>query len=135
MILSKPLRKNTARRSAFTLLEVLVVVAILVILAGTAVIYIPQYIEDSKIKKAQLECEAWEKAVNTYYLNQNSYPSSLQDPVVQSYIEDGANKVKDPWNGMYQVTEQTDSNGNQIPVVFTKHPKTGQRITKRGLNT
>jgi general secretion pathway protein G len=132
MILAKRLRKNASRRSAFTLLEVLVVVAILVILAGTAVIYIPQYLEDSKISKAQLECDAWEKAVSTYYTkNQGNYPTSL--PEVKGYIEDGQSKLIDPWGQQYQLGETASADGSQqVAYVYTKYPK-GGTITKKGL--
>ncbi len=137
MILPKTVRKVAARRSAFTLLEVLVVVAILVILAGTAVVFIPQYLEDSKVSKAQLECKAWEDAVNKYYMQNgaNGFPSSLQDQNVMQNIQDGQTKIKDPWGNMYQLEIDTDPTTQlQTPLVYTKHAKYG-RITRRGPNT
>ena len=47
-------RNRVTRRAAFTLLEVLVVVAILVILAGVGVVATTRYLEDARKSRAQL---------------------------------------------------------------------------------
>ena len=49
-------RNRATRRAAFTLLEILVVVAIVVILAGVGVVATTTYLENAKKSKAQLGC-------------------------------------------------------------------------------
>ena len=47
--------KSAARRSAFTLMEMLVVVAILVVLAGAAVPIYMRYLNEAKKDRARIE--------------------------------------------------------------------------------
>jgi len=75
-------RNRVSRRAAFTLLEVLVVVAILVILAGVGVVATTRYLEDARKSKAQLGCNGLATAVESYYANPqsgNQYPTQLQE--------------------------------------------------------
>ena len=66
MILATPsqtVRQRASRRAAFTLLEVLVVVAILVILAGVGVAATTRYLEDARKSKAQTSCKGIADAI------------------------------------------------------------------------
>ena len=55
-------RRKAARRAAFTLLEVLIVVAILVILASAASISLFRYLEDAKVGRAKTDMRVIEQA-------------------------------------------------------------------------
>lgn len=131
-------RRNV--RSAFTLLEVLVVVAILVILAGISSIYVFRYLEDAKRDKATLEARALEKAVRGYYTrhNDSSPPDNLMvlmgDPSrgEAPMIEGGQAALMGPWGQPYQLVWIQDQAGAMIPKVFTidnqgaQHPDPNQ---------
>src|SRR5262249_59626620 len=65
-------------RTAFTLLEVLVVVAIIVMLAGVGGYYLLQRYDDAKVSRAKIDCETLSGWVETYKLNNNDYPQSIE---------------------------------------------------------
>ena len=64
------------RRSAFTLLEVMIVVAILVMLAAFAVPNLLGMQDEAKKKAAKVQVKAFESAVKMYKLKVGDYPSS-----------------------------------------------------------
>jgi prepilin-type N-terminal cleavage/methylation domain-containing protein len=128
MILQK-LERRAGRRAAFTLMEVLVVAVILVIMAGTASIFIFRYIEDAKKDRAQMDCIALKKAMETAATDAikrgREQPQSLQDGL--PWIEGGQSALMDPWNKPYQF-QWMDVNGKTQAVVSTTDPD-GQPIT------
>jgi general secretion pathway protein G len=93
-------------RGGFTLMEVLVVVAIIVLLAAVAVPMVTGRLEDARRSRALLDCKAWTTAAESYYIKYGSYPANLEtlcqrgpngeDP----YME--AKNLTDPWNRQYQ---------------------------------
>lgn len=121
----QPGNRSVARRSAFTLLEVLVVVAIILVLASVATVAVLNIQEDNKVDMARLNAITLEKAVKMYMVKHPDagQPQNLQD--VLPYIENSdASKLIDPWNNPYQLG--TNEAGN--PYVFTTNPKTGEVI-------
>ena|SRR5271165_3048344 len=114
-------------RSAFTLLEVLVVVAIIVMLAGVGGFYLLQRYEDSKVSRAKIDCEALSSAVEQFKLNNDRYPNSIQE-LTQTQQNGMAafvppDKVKDPWGKDYQIDPNGQHNGGLKADVFTTTPK------------
>src|SRR5262245_38278597 len=112
---TQPLKR---RREAFTLMEVLVVVAILVVLAGIGVMVF-RYLEDSKEKIAYVGVTNIEKAVEAFKLNYHEYPDNLAilaeaTDGKPAYLEEKA--LYDPWNRPYQYEPGT------------RHPKTGKPL-------
>jgi general secretion pathway protein G len=125
---SRTLRKT---RTAFTLLEVLVVVAIIVMLAGVGGYYLLQRYEDSKISRAKIDCESLSAQVEIYHTNNGSYPNSMQQltqtqPNGMSALVP-PDKVKDPWGKEYRIDGAGQHNGGLKADVFTTTPK-GQTI-------
>jgi len=120
-----PLRRRAVRRAGFTLLEVLVVVAILVILAGVASIGVFQYLEKAKVGRAKNDMLTIKKAYETFYTQNLRWP---QDPSeVYSLIEQGQQAFQSPWPGViYQVQlqdiPQQDGTVSERPVVTCNPP-------------
>jgi general secretion pathway protein G len=115
----KALRAN---RSAFTLLEVLVVVAIIVMLAGVGSALLYSRYEESKVSRAKIDCKKLAQAVDIYKTNNDSPPSSIQQ-LTQAQPNGGdplatPTEVVDPWGKPYQL----DASGMQTKV-FTTTPK------------
>ncbi|WP_439623661.1 prepilin-type N-terminal cleavage/methylation domain-containing protein [Gemmata sp.] len=112
-------RRSAMRRAGFTLLEVLVVVAILVILAGVASISVFRYLEDAKVGRAKNDMLAIKKSYETFYTQQSRWP---QDPSeVTPLLEQGAEAFQSPWPGVtYQATveEVPQSDGTSIQRVY-----------------
>jgi type II secretory pathway pseudopilin PulG len=105
------------------LLEVLVVVAIIVMLAGVGSYYVFQRYEEAKVGLAKSRCKKLAEAVTTYRVNNNdAWPGSVQD-LTQTQPNGGSplatpDEVLDPWNKPYQI----DTSGEGARV-FTTTPK------------
>ena len=116
--------RSVTRRAAFTLLEVLVVVAILVILAGAASIAIFRYMEDAKVGRAKNDMRIIEQAYKKYYMEHGSWPQAISEVAPQ--IEQGQAGLLDPWGQPYSVSiaqvQQTDGEYIQRPVVNCQPP-------------
>ena len=72
--------KGAARRSAFTLMEMLVVVAILVVLAGAAVPIYMRYLNEAKKDRARIDVKTLTEIVESYRIKYNDYPATLAVP-------------------------------------------------------
>ena len=68
-------RAASAVRAGFTLMEMMVVVAILVVLVGVAVPIYIRYLDDSKKSAARASVENLAKTVELYYTKNGQWPS------------------------------------------------------------
>lgn len=124
----QPRNRSVARRSAFTLLEVLVVVAIILVLASVATVAVLQIQKENKVDAAKMNAINLEKALKTYTLkNDGNPPQSIQD--ILRYVDGGdPNKLVDPWGQQYQIGQQDTGTGTMNYYVFTTNPETGEQI-------
>ena len=95
------LRQN---QRGMTLLEIMIVIAILGLLATVVVQNLVGNLENSKIRTAQLKINGIGNAVNNYFATVGEYPNSLNDLVNPP---DGLNSFlkgvpKDPWGHPFQ---------------------------------
>jgi len=115
-------------RDAFTLVEVLVVVAILVILAGAATVGIMKYLDDAKIDRTRMDAKAIHTAVKAYYTkNDQNWPSpdlsELVNPSLgRSYLEGGQASLVSPFQTPFQFSLVSNSNGEEEPFVYCQGP-------------
>jgi general secretion pathway protein G len=139
IVTTRPLATSSAsrstRRAAFTLLEVLVVVAILVILAGAASISVFSYLQGAKVDAARNTITMLESQCKGYSAkNGGTPPNSLQDLVAPvdgtpPMVEGGLNALLDPWGNQYQYDpSNVDAYGQPDPIVSTLNPQNGQQI-------
>ena len=69
-------KKRTANRKGFTLVELLVVVAIIGILAAIAVPRFTDASNSAKVAKIQADLRTIDSAIAIYYAKNNAYPSA-----------------------------------------------------------
>jgi general secretion pathway protein G len=117
-------RRKATRRAAFTLLEVLIVVAILVILASAASISLFRYLEDAKVGRAQNDMRVISGAYQKYYMEKQEWPTSIAQ--VAPYLEQGNDGLLDPWKQPYQAQIVTvmaeDGTSKERPQIMCQPP-------------
>lgn len=95
---------RAAARAGFTLMEVMVVVAILVILAGTASVYFMRARDDALMDRAKIGVQTLNTAAGLYQIKFNDYPPALLQLVnppdgSKPYVE--MSDLLDPWGREY----------------------------------
>lgn len=124
--------KRADRRAAFTLMEVLVVVAILVVLAGVGGVIFLRSQEDAYRKVAQVQVKELTSACQSYAVNHGGeLPETLAELTQptdggRAYLE--AKVLTDPWGRPYQYQRESQYPTNQSagkPDIWSTGP-TGQ---------
>ena len=98
MIVTRNVRVRS--RAAFTLMEVMVAAAILVVLASVAGVAVFSYLETAKVDAARAGTKIIERAVVTYNLSSGSYPDTLEallQPVAGKPALLEEKDLFDPW--------------------------------------
>ena len=94
-----------AARRGFTLVELLVVVAILGILGTIAIQNVTGHIAKTRITAAEAGVRALQEACTTYYIQHKKLPTSLEqlvegdDPI----LEGGDGALYEPWDTKYEL--------------------------------
>ena len=121
---------SVARRSrlrpAFTLVEVLVVMVILVIIAGAATFAVFGNLEKAKVQEAKIKAQKIEQAALTYYTLNNEYPTDPTQLINAGpdgsapLLVGGQPAILDPWGQQFQMQITTDTfNSTRVIVVST----------------
>jgi general secretion pathway protein G len=124
--------RNRARRAAFTLMEMMVVVAIIVALAGASIYYMAGQIDEGYKARVQANVKQLSDVMTQYKAqHQGSWPTSLQDLLVKDpntgigpYIKNQED-LMDPWGNQYQFDPNGGRNQGIQPDVWTSHPTFG----------
>lgn len=109
-------RKRRNSRGGFTLIELMIVVAILGLLAYVLVPRIMERPEEARRIRAQVDIKTIESALKLYKVDNGAYPTTEQglaslirkpdqDPIPKNWREGGyleGNAVKDPWGNPFE---------------------------------
>ena len=126
----KPRTAIRRRNKGFTLLEVLLVMAILIILMSMVGGAYFTYFANSQEDAARLQMSSIEQAVKAYYMKVGQRPQQLQDLIQPPsgmsqqkwkgpYLE-GGQVPKDPWGNDFQLSYGGDANNTRTLVVVLK---------------
>ena len=110
------------KRAGFTLTEMLVVVAIIVVLAGIAVPITMGVLDNAKKDAARANVHTIVNAVTAYYLHFSTYPQDLE--TVRGWTGSGLKEevLTDPWGGRYQYSQGNSHGGEDAFEVWTTAP-------------
>lgn len=131
LIRNQPQRK----RAGFTLMEIIVVVAIILILAGAGALIIPSFLADANIKRAHMDVKTIEKAVIAYKINNSGQePPDLltltkRQPNGQAASLD-ASMLTDPWGNAYVYEPGTKHQDTDIPLIYSNGPPNQQMVIR-----
>jgi general secretion pathway protein G len=102
---------STRRRRGFTLIEILLVLAILLMLATVAIVALSGTREGAKIDTTRLLIQEVENALETYNMHMSRYPTEeeggLNALLTKPAFED--EKLAERWRGPYLKSEPRDS--------------------------
>ena len=121
-------RASRDTQKGMTLLEIMIVVAILGLLATVVVTNLMGTFDNAKIGTTQSKIASVEQAVQLYYTQVSEYPDSLKDLMnppggFRPYVK---SMPKDSWNNELIFKR---SSGDKLFVIYSKGPD-GQKGTK-----
>jgi general secretion pathway protein G len=111
------------------LVEVLIVVAILVVLAGVGGLTLMKFLEESKEKTAQVNIQTLEKAAKIYQTNNGGEPPPSLAVLAQPGADGGlpylenSDVLYDPWNSPFQYDPNGSRNNGIKPDIWTVSPR------------
>ena len=124
-------KRRDARRG-FTLMELLVVVAIIVMLAGLGTWSYMRYLEGARESKAKLDITHIGQAVEAYKVDDGNYPDSLQvltQPTGDKPAALEAKDLVDPWGQQYVYEPANVNPATFKPKIYSSHTTGGQPIS------
>ena len=116
------LRNRRQRRGGFTLMEVLLALAILVILGSVTVMSLSGVFFDAKNKAARSKIDSMKSSIMDYYISEGMYPQSIQQmtEISQKTGRRYIDKVElDPWGRDYLYQPPEGSNPNDTYKYWT----------------
>lgn len=98
--LARPADRANEREAGFTLVEMLVVIAIIGLVVGLVGPRVLNYLSESKVKTAKIQMESFSAALDLYYLDNGAYPDANQG--LTALVERPPSAPA--WNGPYLKT-------------------------------
>jgi general secretion pathway protein G len=118
--------ERAVRRQGFTLMEVLIVVAIIVMLAGLGGYYLMQQYSGAQISTAKIKVANVSKLAETFRLNNGRFPQSLEE--LEQQQPNGfaplaaRDDLTDPWGQPLGYDQAGSRNNGLKPDVWANGP-------------
>jgi general secretion pathway protein G len=112
-------------RGGFTLMEMMVVVAIIVLLAAMAAPLVMGRMDQAKMDRARVDCKVIAQQADMYKLRYGDYPQNI-DQLTQPGTDGTSAFIEqryliDPWGQKYQYSPQPTHNSVGKAEVWTVH--------------
>ena len=144
----KPVRKMQTGTKGFTLVELVIVMAVIAVILSVVIPNLRGMQNESQLTKAQGELNTLKTALTSYWRNNsNAYPANITTALTGASPQILAQVLSDPWltdttNSTYGYESGSDTIFGLYFAVYTKGPKgdttlptwdaTNQRITYVG---
>jgi general secretion pathway protein G len=114
-------------RAAFTLMEIMVVVAIIVILAGVSVVAVTRYMEQARVDATRAKLKTIETAVSDFHNRNHEFPPNLEtltQPAngLPAYLDRDA--IVDEWGREIHIDPNSTSPTGR-PLIYSDGPNPG----------
>lgn len=127
--MSKKDKKN--RQSGFTLIEIMIVLAIVGILFSFVGVGVMKQFKKAKIDSAKIQIASFEQGLQAYYLAHNYYPSTAQ--TLEALVKKpSVGKVPDNWQGPYLSKNSVPKDPFGNPYRYTSDNQQEYKITSDG---
>jgi general secretion pathway protein G len=120
-------QSRAATRAGFTLTEMLVVVAIIVVLAGIAVPITMSKLSEAKrdVAKAHIKSTLVPAVIHYRLKHEEQLPGSLDELIADPAAGLKRDALRDPWNRPYHYSPQTQHGSEDGFDVWSDGPKPG----------
>lgn len=126
------MRNRSKRRRGFTLIEILLVLAIIGMLAGVAIVSLVGTREGAKVDSTKAMLTSVETALETYNMHISHYPSeeegNLDALLTKPTFEN--EQLGEKWRGPYLKQEARDAWGNLLNYELTTATTAGDTSTR-----
>jgi general secretion pathway protein G len=124
---------RAATRSAFTLMEIMVVVAIIVILAGISVVAVTGYMERARVDATKAKLHTVETAVSDYNNRHHEYPANLEvltqrDGALPAYLDHDS--IFDEWGHEIILDPNQRHPQTDRPLIYSQGPNPGDASSR-----
>ena len=100
--------RRRARRQGFTLIEILLVVAIIGMLVALVGVAVPKFLENARKDTAKTQIRMLETAVDAYNMKNGKNPATLDE--VKEFLKGGEIPMT-PWKGEYEYSASSSQAG------------------------
>lgn len=105
-------------RSGFSLLEIVLVMAIIGVLLAVVAFNVVGFGERGRIRATEASMRTIKTALDTYYLEYSAYPPTIQTlQTVRPPMLDTGNSLTDGWNMPFHYTPGTNSQGQPYTLI------------------
>lgn len=119
--------KRTKRNSGFTLVELVIVMAVIAVILSVVIPNLRGMQAESQLTKSEGELNTLKTAITSYWRNNsNAYPSNITTDLTNASPQIIPASLQDPFNtanGTYAYTSGNDTDFGDYFAVYTKGPK------------